>query len=88
MINQDVTKSSVRKRKALSEFNTQSLYTGTKTSRFINDVAEDMLKEQIYLSHNYSSMRKSEREWLVRNTAERSGDERGNEFSRLDGASF
>ena len=34
-----------------------------------------MLKEQIYVSHNYSSMRKSEREWLVRNTAERSGDE-------------
>lgn len=75
MIDQDATKSSVRKRKASSDFNTQPLYTGTNTSRFINDVAEDMLKEQIYLSHNYSSMRRSESLWLVRYTAERSGDE-------------
>ena len=82
MINQDVTKTNLRKRKASSEFNTQplytttnTLYTTTNTSTYINDVEEDMLKEQIYLSHNYSSMQTSEREWLVRFTAETSGAE-------------
>ena len=50
MIIQDESKSSCRKRNASAEFNTRPLYTDTKTSKHINDVAEDMLREQIEFS--------------------------------------
>jgi hypothetical protein len=75
MINQDESKSSCRKRKASAEFNTRPLYTDTKTSKHINDVAEDILREQIVLSENYSSVRGSVNEWLVCFTGERKRSE-------------
>ena len=71
MINQDENKSSVLKRKASAEFNNVPLYTSTKTSTHINDVAEDTMKKEMELSENYSSVRLSEKEWAVRFTAER-----------------
>jgi hypothetical protein len=75
MINQDESKSTCRKRKASAEFNTRPLYTDTKTSKHINDVAEDMLREQIKLSDNNSSVRTSMTEWLVFFTGERKRSE-------------
>jgi hypothetical protein len=75
MINQDESKSSFRKRKAAAEFNTRPLYTDTQTSKHINDVAEDMLREQIELSENYSSVRGSMTKWLVCFTGERKRSE-------------
>jgi hypothetical protein len=75
MINQDESKSSVLKRKASAEFNNVPLYTKTKTSTHINEVAEDMMKREIELADSYSSVRLSEKKWAVRYTAVRKGSE-------------
>ena len=65
MINQDERKSNTRKRKAVTEFNSTPLYTGTATGKKINKVAENMLKKQIELSENYCSVRISETKWAL-----------------------
>ena len=70
MINQDESKALIRKRKSSAAFNNVPLYTITKTSHHLNEVAEGMMKEQIALSENYSSVRVSETLWHVCSSGE------------------